>query len=304
MTDDRPDGDRLEDDDSVHSAARAFQQIGNEFRIAILGELARRSEPVHFSELLDALDEPDSGRLNYHLNQLKGTYVAGEDGAYRLTIQGAKVVSSILASRYTEEDATYSVPVDGDCWVCGATDLLLEQVGQQAIVRCRECDRRQFRKSTSPAIWRHRDPEDVPAALDRVVWAELELAADGVCAYCQSAVTPRVAENRWESDLYGLYDFDVVAVFECELCTNWKLAPYGMLAWLHPEVRAFHREHGVDPDAVRCWQLDQARDVRFTTVVSEDPHEVEVRFPVGDDECRVTFDDRNEVVSVVREWSG
>lgn len=291
------------DDERPESAAEAFQQISDGFRVALLHELARAGEPLKFSELLSALDSPDSGRLNYHLNKLTGTYVAREDGTYRLTIQGAKVVSSILASRYFDVEAEYATPAEGECYECGAADLVLEQTGQQARVRCRACGRRQFRKSVSTALWRHRDPETVPAALDRIVWAELELAVGGVCEYCRSAMTPRVAENDWDAEDYVIQGFDVVAVYECELCTNWKISPHGLVAWLHPEVRSFHRDHGIDPGEVTCWQIDQAMDARYTTVLAEDPYEVEVRFPVDDAECRVTFDERNEVTGVVREWT-
>lgn len=294
----------MDDDRSVRSAAEAFQQISNEFRVRILHELARAGGALQFSELLDALDDPDSGWLNYHLNELTGTYVARADGEYGLTIQGAKVVSSILASRYVDRDAEYETPAEGDCYACGADELWLEQTGQQAKVRCRECGQRQFRKSVSTALWERRDPEDVPAALDRIVWSELELAANHVCEYCRSSMTPRVAENDWDTESYVIQGFDVVAVYDCDLCTNWKISPHGLVAWLHPEVRAFHRERGIDPDDVRSWQIDQSMDARYTTVTAEDPCEVEVRFPVGDAECRVTFDDRNEVVNVVREWTG
>lgn len=294
----------MNQDDSIRTAAEAFKAIGNELRVAILRELARSDEPLSFSELLDALDERDSGRLNYHLQQLTGRYVTRTEGDYRLTINGERIVSSVLASRYVEAEAEYSVAVAGSCYDCGTSDLQLEQRGEQAMVVCRDCGTKQFRKSVLPELWKRRDPEAVPEALDRIVWKDIEFAVNGLCGYCHSVMTPRVAEDRWERDahLYGFYDFDVVAVHECERCTNWKYTPYGLLAWLHPRVRSFHRERGVDPDAVRCWQIDQAKDARYTSVDSTDPYEIEVRFPVDDAECRVVFDDRNEVERVVQVW--
>ena len=290
-------------DSDVGSAASTFHLLSSELRVEILHELAQSGEPMQFSGLQDALGGVDSGRLNYHLKELVGPFVGHGDGAYALTVQGSKVVSSILASRYVDAGVTYSVPVAGTCYDCGAADLELEQTGQQAFVRCPACERTQFRKSVTAVLWEHRDREAVPDALDHVFWSDLELATNRVCRYCQSTITPRVAENDWESELYSIYDVDVLAVYDCELCTNWYLATHGHVAWLHSDVRSFHREFGVDPDAVKCWQVDQGMDPQYTSVVSTDPCEIEVRFPLDDAECRVTFDDRNEVVGVEREQS-
>jgi DNA-binding transcriptional ArsR family regulator len=51
-----PEGDR------VRSAAEAFQALSDEFRVAILDELARRDDPPTFTDLRSALDDPDSVR--------------------------------------------------------------------------------------------------------------------------------------------------------------------------------------------------------------------------------------------------
>lgn len=290
----------MEGDSDVGSAASTFHLLSNEFRVSILRELARHDGALKFSELRAALGDVDSGRLNYHLKELVGPFVDRGEGAYALTVQGNKIVSSILASRYVDAEVTYSVPVSGTCYDCGAADLELEQTGQQAFVRCTVCERDQFRKSVTAVLWEHRDREAVPDALDRVFWSDLELATNRVCRYCQSTMTPRVAENDWESELYSIYDFDVLAVYDCELCTNWYLASYGLVAWLHSDVRSFHREFGIDPETVKCWQVDQGMDPQYTSVLSTDPYEIAVRFSLDDAECRVTFDDQNEVVSVHR----
>lgn len=294
----------MSEDESIRTAAEAFKAVGHEVRVGVLYELAQRGEPLAFSALMEALELEDSGRLNYHLGKLVGRFVSSTEEGYRLTIHGEKLISSILGGRYLEEAADYSVRVDGTCYRCEAADLMLEQRGEQAIVYCRECDTKQFRKAVSPELWKAREPSTVPAALDRIVWADIEFAVHGLCGYCQSTMTPRVAENRWErdGDLYGFYDFDVVAVHECDQCTNWKYTPYGLLAWRHPDVRHFHRALGVEPTDVKCWQIAQAKDARYTSVEATDPYAVMVRFPRDGAECRVHFDDTNEVARVVQEW--
>lgn len=290
----------MRDEDLSRSAAETFTALGSYYRVAILEALARRGEPMQFSELMEALGVSDSGQLNYHLTKLTGDFVEHRGDTYELTIQGAKITSSILASRYVREDVEYSVAVDGTCTHCGARDLVLEQVGQQAIVRCRSCNRRRFRKGATTGLWDERPPDEVPAALDRIAWAEIDLATGHVCPFCHSAMTPRVAENDWESELYDIYDLEVLAVYDCDLCTNWKQLPHGLVAWRHPEVRSFHRDHDIDPDTRRCWEIEQATDERYLSV-ERDPYEVEVRFPLDVETCSVTFDERNEIVQVTRE---
>lgn len=67
-------------------ATEAFALLGNETRLAILGALCERIDPVEsdvavrFSELCDRVVTTDSGQFTYHLERLTGQFVESTDG--------------------------------------------------------------------------------------------------------------------------------------------------------------------------------------------------------------------------------
>jgi DNA-binding transcriptional ArsR family regulator len=273
-------------------AADAFAAVGNEFRLRILHLLDTESR-MPFSDVQEALDEDDPGRLNYHLNQLVDTFVDRSEDGYRLTLRGARLVNAVLAGRFVDEYARHDVPVEGECYVCSASELTLRQFGKGSAVVCEECEETVVSLAFPIAAWQNRPKEDVPAVFDQWVSQNVDAARLGACPECTAGV-----ETVVEEDALG---FAYTPRFDCTVCTRSIRVPYGLLAWHHPEVRRFHREHGVDVESRGFWAVPQAVDRTYTDFPETDPVRAVVRFPVEDGECRVYFDAETSVERVERE---
>jgi DNA-binding transcriptional ArsR family regulator len=73
-------------------ATEALGALASEHRIAILRALAAAEEPLPFSRLRERVEMRDTGRFNYHLNELLGRFVRETDGGYELGHAGERVV--------------------------------------------------------------------------------------------------------------------------------------------------------------------------------------------------------------------
>lgn len=137
--DHRPDNESGRGPESV-DAREAFALLGHEIRLDILLALvedwaAAHTEPKSYAELMDAVSLEDSGKFNYHLDQLRGVYVRETDGGYVPTA----VYRQILAHRPTEQLELEAVSVDCDCPNCGASATLGYERGF-VTVTCPDCD--------------------------------------------------------------------------------------------------------------------------------------------------------------------
>jgi hypothetical protein len=96
--------------DSPATQATLGSLLADETRIRILRALyAVQSEETDcdglpFSTLRRRADVTDSGRFNYHLNQLSGKLVTKRDGRYVLTPTGQRLVRALDGSDDQPED--------------------------------------------------------------------------------------------------------------------------------------------------------------------------------------------------------
>jgi len=289
----------MPDEDLFQTAADACSALASEFRIRILYTLYSSSEPMRYATIFDAVDESDSGRLNYHLNELTGLFVAKTDDGYRLTLQGKRIISSFLASRYFDSSVSDETPLERACPECGET-LRLEQSGLQPEIRCPDCGLLFDRYGPFPlSAWENHDATDVPDALDTRLVGNVTQALDGVCHECYS---PLSRELDAETDRFPYYperEFEYMPIFDCETCTNYLPIPYIYIAWLHPAVQQFSRSHGVRPEETPLWSIDDVVDSVDVTLLDEEPLRVAVSFRFDDDRCRVHIDDSHEVEQVI-----
>jgi DNA-binding transcriptional ArsR family regulator len=99
----------------------ALAALGNEHRIRILRALAAADEPLSFSELRQRVGIDDTGRFNYHLNELCGRFVRDGKAGYELGYTGERVV--LAATDLDPEAATTAEDSNGgNCPVCGDSD--------------------------------------------------------------------------------------------------------------------------------------------------------------------------------------
>lgn len=288
--------DTDEPDQTAVAAAETFSAVGNAFRLDILDELYRAEAPVAYSELREALGERDTGRLNYHLNELVGEFVWKDEGVgYGLNLSGKRLVSSVISGRYREQDTPERVAdAPGECVDCGATALELRQPDGRASLRCTACGVEHVNASFPVGAWKGRPADEVPAVFDRYIERVGTEALAGVCPECMARMR---VEPRAE-----LIGFPYALSFECERCPRGTSVPYAQAAYRHPRLRAFLHRAGVDTDRP-FWTVDALVSPEPTTVRSEDPVAVTVRFDAGDAAADVDLAADGTVTAVRTEWA-
>lgn len=292
-----------ENEEIYHRAAEAFGAISSEFRVEILHFLSQEQNPVQFSDISEAVGEPRSGRLTYHLNELSGTFIVKVDGGYRLSRKGNRIISSIIANRYFEESGSDQTTLNGRCLNCSDRELTLRKTTDYSEVYCGSCDIQLFKFGTfPPTAWESRDSAVVPHALHWRVTCDTLLTIQDICYDCYSPLNREVLTiddpSKW-SYFYG-NDIDRAPNFNCETCTNWVPLRYWDLIWFYPSLESVRDSFNIDPMYTPIWEIGNHVTDLKTEFISEDPYRVEVTFEDDGKSCSVVFNDQHRVTRVNR----
>jgi predicted RNA-binding Zn-ribbon protein involved in translation (DUF1610 family) len=271
----------------------AFETLGHELRLAIVEELAARQrasawqpDPASFADLRTAVDADDSGRFNYHLNELVGSYVERTDEGYVLSPAGYEVSTAVLGGSHANADVG---PVEGsldhDCPGCGTTLRGRYEDGYLSIL-CPD-DGYLFGNTVPPAAAAGRGVEAIAALAERDIRRAVEAAVDGVCPECYGDIeTTLPADAPPRSPEASLGEGAVYARFECDRCGLTFTGNAAAVVLDHPAVVAFHHDHGVDVRDRSYVEFENAPE----TVVSKDPPRTRVEFCLEDERLVVTLD--------------
>ena len=127
------------------AAARAFELLGNETRLAILLALWDAYEPfaadddaLSFSELFERVDYDTSGNFSYHVEKLEGHFVESTDDGYRLRQAGHKIVRAVIAGAGITDTTLEPTEIDFGCTLCGES-LAITYENEHLYTVCREC---------------------------------------------------------------------------------------------------------------------------------------------------------------------
>ena len=299
--------------------ADAFELLGHEIRLATIEALAeeRREswlpQGLGFSELREAVGVRDTGKFNYHLDQLRGSFVNQFGEEYVLTNAGFELAGALRAGTFdqTDGDVERHAELDRTCPICEAT---LEAVYEHGYlrVRCPEHDRI-LTTTLPPAAVRGREMATVVDLANARTRDQVERVRAGGCPHCWGRSTVRAPAEPSEAYLRALsdrsgrdteereieYDHEgdaVLAECACEDCGMTFWLPVSVCVAHHPAVVAYYHDNGIEMDGD---YLDMEHATGSNgTVVSEDPIRIEVEVLVGDaDEALVlTLDETTEVV--------
>lgn len=305
-------------------ATESFELLNNDTRLAILLALWEAYDPhtttnsVPFGELREAVGVADSGQFNYHLGKLDGPYVRKTDDGYALTPMGLKLVGTVIAG--TGRGATLKEqPIDYDCDLCGAPTAIRYEDGWLYHV-CSECEGglgrdpdyptgTLFAEPFPPAALENRTPEETFAAGVLRLFQVMAMKMGGLCPRCSGLVERTVSvcedhEAEGTCETCG-YATPVRIHWVCSVCKyRGGSSPAGAVI-SHPAVVSFYHDHGVEvgydlnefEQAKRVLKLNRAHE---NELVSGDPVRVAVTVRYGDDELRLTLDERMDVVAVER----
>lgn len=280
----------MESGEEATGVERAFWLLSDETRIAILRALwAAEDDVVSFSDLREAVGNPNSGQFNYHLGKLGDHFVSKGDGGYELTQAGREVVRAVLAGSITDQPTVGPEPIDGTCTECGAG--LAVRYDEYGIVECPDCGATVMWNEFPPAGLVDRTPAEVAAAFDAWTRNRFQLAMDGICPSCAGETSTEIRRGD---------EGDISTTHRCENCEYEARAPLFGHVISHPAVVSFYYDHGVDVTDLPYWEIRAlARDLD-ETVTAEDPLTVTIAVEMSGDRLEVTLDGELAVTDLDR----
>lgn len=291
----------------------AFSVLGDETRLRILRTLGEATDLLSFSELRERLGRPDSGQFNYHLGKLEGHFVRKTDAGYELTRVGEDVISVVIAGTVNADPSIEPTVIDALCPLCDAP-VEITYGDNQLNCSCTACDgifptddasRTLFWFGLPPAGVEGRTAEEVFHATLTHTFHEIATSRAGVCPDCSGRITSTV-------DVCWAHDTDeeprcpacscphMAEVTDvCQVCGKSARGPVRMAMLVHPTVTAFYHDHGIQHRFASWDAFRRSHNVR-EELVSEDPLELRLSIPAGDEELQLTVDADLEVLDATR----
>jgi hypothetical protein len=285
------------DGPSLAVADEVLKTIANEHRLFILMTLGDACTTggyatLRFTDIWEGTELEDSGRLNYHLQQLVDTdYVASVEDGYHLTLRGLKAYQAVKAGFYAKDLEIPPFELEPTHDVCGE-HLHASYRDQRVSIECRSCDDQLHQYPLPPGPFDETDAPEVAAAMNTRFTMDLCSMSQGFCPYCSGRVEldvdhehlDRLDTEGWNAP--GL-------LFWCTHCHWFILSTIERPLLFQPPVMAFFAERGVN-----VWETPGWSDVFAAedTVRSTDPLEVELTFTCADDAIDVVVDGSLDVL--------
>lgn len=298
------------------SPEEAFAALGSAARTTLLHELAEADRPLSFSTLRRRSEIDDPGRLNYHLDQLRGTFVTHGDEGYTLTDRGRRIVTAVLAGAVTGADPIEPTPIDIGCTYCDAT-VEVAYDGERLIVACPACEGAFGDRDLEPwgsrsvgyigslgippAATVGRDAAALHHAAQTWGYQRFLLVANDLCPDCASPLEadPVVCADHEASDgLCSTCDrhYAVHLHSECPTCIFSFDGQFVVYLLSVTELVAFLAARGIN--FVAPEDNPWARFTVDEVVESTAPLRVSYTVSVGDDAISLTVDETLTVVDV------
>lgn len=299
MTDDAADEPDLAD------ARSAMDLLANEVRLSIvfaLGDAAATPQGagIAFSDLRERAGVRDSGRFNYHLEQLRDQFVSAGDDGYELTPAGSQVYQLLVRGAFEAEVSTRSLSVDADCLRCGGSLAATYRSNGILRVACEDCETSFYNSMVPPAlIANHEDDAAALHAARDWIRSQTSLLWRGTCPWCAGVVeTALVDPAEVTADDPG--PLPAFVRFGCRDCGTGLYATPGGVLLTHPTVLGFAADRGVDLRDRFNWELPFAVTAEHTSVVGTDPLRVAVTVECDGDALRVELDEDAQVMGTER----
>lgn len=278
-------------DDRSTAPDRAFRLLGDPTRVEILRQVwAESPPPVSFTDLREAVGNPDSGRFNYHLDKLVGAFLSKGESGYTLTQAGREVVRAVLAGSLTENPLLEPESFGAHCLDCGGP--LVAKYDEYAIIECASCGETVMWNEFPPAGVADRDVTAFAAAFDRWTQHRFRLALDGICPNCACDVTTTVPQAHGESNT------ELASQHRCENCEYEARVPLFGHVLQHPAVISFYYEDGVDVTDLAYWELRELTAGYTAEITSTDPWRCAVTIQRDARSLQLTLDEELDVQGV------
>lgn len=253
-----------------------------------LGEATqpRGSEAFTFSDFRDAVEIQDSGRFNYHLSQLRGTFIEETEDGYRPTYPGLVLYKLIRSGALTTSEMAPPADTGVECLECAA---MVEAAydAQLLTLRCPACETTYTRIHVPPGCVADTDgPHRFRAAI-QYTFREVLPLTHGICPNCGGSATHDVLdpdEHRSDTEL-------PTVVHSCHECNYWMQTSFGIPIALDPGVIAAFHDHGIDLLSGRTNHILRFMQSEALSVLSRDPWSVEISIPLAGETVSIEVDE-------------
>ena len=286
-----------------------FKPLGNELRIDILLALAQAAEPLPFTTLQEELGIADSGKFNYHIDQLADHFIRKTDRGYELRYPGRAVIRMLREGAIVSDPVVPPRLIDLPCPFCGA-DQEFSYADEILQLCCSECGGTVGEPYDSGTIMAYEFPaagllgrteREVAVAAHRLYDAEVIAMTGGVCPRCSGNVESEIelCDNHETGD-DGICRtcqtrFLSWAVCTCSNCNHTRRFPPWFNAFHVPEVISFfHEEAAFDQELpFPKFLTDDSTNFRRVTeeVRKTDPVELAITLRLDDARCTVVIDE-------------
>lgn len=282
----------------------AFQVFSHELRLEILYALWEASNyALSFSELQSAVEERDSGKFTYHLEQLTGHFVREDDGAYVLQYAGHRVIDAIQSGVFTASPTVEPTAAPGQCPHCDGTPTFGYD-SHLATIACPECATKLIEYPFDPGGFQDRSPTEAIRTFDERTKHKWRLASGGTCFVCAGRVEVEYVDSPTEVDKHDRYEEyfaagqPAILHLDCTHCSFYSFVPVGVRLLDSPAVLGRLASHGLDISTQYLWELPFVTDPATTTVQSRDPWHVEITVPTETGSLTVDLDHEATVESI------
>lgn len=293
-------------DRDVEEIAAGFSALANPLRVRILLALTETREAdwdhqgMSYSDLRSAVAVEDGGRFNYHLDELRDQFVRGNEGHYRLTSAGSRVVDEIYTGTFSGAAETVSGELDRTCPDDGKQ---LEATFENGVISVSCPDHGQlfdmwlrFNAATD------RDLDELFAWGNRRGLWYLESVSWDVCPHCAGRFGDATFQTVGADEKARLGVLDetetqiVTAEMECRRCGISFGVPAHEYALTRPPTIAFLHDHGIDYRSLdlECGTVEWAHEATQTA------EGVRVQFFVEDERLALELDNSLETQSYRR----
>jgi DNA-binding transcriptional ArsR family regulator len=291
---------------AVGAVEDAFSVLGDETRLQILLELTEvvredgYGTGLTFSELRTRVGVEDSGRFNYHLNELRDGFVEKVDNEYVAQFPGLAVISAVYAGLYEDVDADEPLTTETgtECQRC-SRPLKIHYEGNQLWTECTEHGQ-QDRWVVPAGAYTNRSLEELANVVYTRLLANFSLARQDICLHCWGQMTIEYPiESERENNPSG-NEFIWMAV-GCQRCWNqMQMVPLRSFMATHPLVAGPFREHGYDQFETiqKVMRLDNS--LCDTELHADEPVSATVRIELEDEELELTVDETCSVTDFER----
>lgn len=236
-------------------ATETLSLLSDDTRLEIIEALAtqRRDTPfspeMSFSALADEVGISDTGRFNYHLDKLRGSFIEKTDEGYTLNVAGHTIVAAVLGVS-VETRSQYEKTLRDECHVC-ETPVTVERNGDFVSVTCE--NGHGFAEMLPPRLETNVDISTAAELAAVRAVGNIRQARRGLCPRCAGQIEWSL--TRDETGEVDPYDSSISMLGLCQTCGMlYAGSPEGFVFFESPVIARL-RELGFDvwADPVQWW---------------------------------------------------